>query len=313
MSVSSRWNLLLRIRAIVKKNKHRSWKNLGCKGLAWIKSVCNIKISLSFANFYWRFIQGFNRIAVPLISMLKITRWPNKPVSSRNNGNKSAFSKNDNSKLASGRNNSNGELNRFDVGGNCVEHAKKSEKTSKSRKLSKSKKPKSEKMSKSRNLAKSGKKMSKSGNSTNFGVTEVGPKFLTFDARTAFNCLRLAFTEAPILRHFDSECHIWIETDILGYAIGRVLNQLTSKTNPNGVVTRADWSQWHPVAFFLRKMISTKTWYKIYNSELLAIVEALKTWHHYLEGCKHKMLVLTDHKKLCRLMDIKILSSKQVC
>ena len=63
-------------------------------------------------------------------------------------------------------------------------------------------------MSKSQNLAKSGKKLSKSGNSTNFDATEDGPKFLTPDARTAFNRLRLAFTEAPILRHFDPECHI---------------------------------------------------------------------------------------------------------
>ena len=48
---------------------------------------------------------------------------------------------------------------------------------------------KSEKMSKSQNLAKSGKKLSRSGNSTNFDVIEAGPKFLTPDARTAFNRL----------------------------------------------------------------------------------------------------------------------------
>ena len=75
----------------------------------------------------------------------------------------------------------------------------KSKKSSKYQKLSKSRKTKSEKMFKSRNLAKSGKKSSKSGNSTNFDATEDGPKFLTPDARTAFNRLRLAFTEAPIL------------------------------------------------------------------------------------------------------------------
>ena len=53
---------------------------------------------------------------------------------------------------------------------------------------------------------------------------ENGPKFLTTDASTAFNRLWLAFTEAPILRHFDPECHIWIETEPLGYAIGGVLS-----------------------------------------------------------------------------------------
>ena len=100
----------------------------------------------------------------------------------------------------------------------------KTEKLSKSQKLSKSKKSKSKKTSKSQNLAKSGKKLSKSGNSTNFDAMEDGPKFLTPNAKTAFNRLRLAFTEAPILWHFDLECHIWIETDASGYAISGVLS-----------------------------------------------------------------------------------------
>ena len=97
-------------------------------------------------------------------------------------------------------------------------------KLSKSQKSSKSGKSKGEKTSKSQNLAKLRKKSSKSGNSINFNVTEDGPKFLTPDARTAFNRLRLAFTEAPIFRHFNLECHIWIEIDVLGYAIGSVLS-----------------------------------------------------------------------------------------
>ena len=42
-------------------------------------------------------------------------------------------------------------------------------------------------------------------------------------------------------------------------------------------------------------MIPAETWYETYNGELLAIVEAFKTWMHYLEGCKHKILVLTVH------------------
>ena len=48
--------------------------------------------------------------------------------------------------------------------------------------------------------------------------------YLTLDAKQAFIQLKQAFIKAPILRHFDSECHIQIETDLLGYTIGRVLN-----------------------------------------------------------------------------------------
>ena len=60
-------------------------------------------------------------------------------------------------------------------------------------------------------------------------------------------------------------------------------------------------------------MISAKTRYKTHNAKLLAIIEAFKTWRHYLEGYKHKVLVLINHNNLWRFMDTKSLSSKQVC
>ena len=76
-------------------------------------------------------------------------------------------------------------------------------------------------------LSKSKKsKNTKSGIQTRIGATGE-PTFLTPGAREAFNQLRQAFTEAPILRHFDPKCHIRIETDTSGYAIGGVLSQLT--------------------------------------------------------------------------------------
>ena len=183
-------------------------------------------------------------------------------------------------------------------------------KLSKTGKLSKSEKSKSEKTSKSWILAKSGKKLSKSMNSTNFDAMEDGPKFLTPDARIAFNYLRLAFTEAPILQHFNLKYHIWIETDALGYAIGYMLNQLASKTRPDWVVTKTNLGQWHLVAFFMRKIISTKTWYEIHDGKLWAIVKVFKTWRHYLKSYKHEMLVLINHNNLCCFIDIKSLSSR---
>ena len=133
-----------------------------------------------------------------------------------------------------------------------MEHAKKSEK------LSKLRKSKSKKMVKSQNLAKLGKKSSKSGNSTNFDITKTRPKFLTPDAKIAFNRLQLTFIEALILQHFDPKYHIWIETDILSYAISGVLSQLIYETSLNRVVIKTDLDQWHLVAFFLRKIILVK-------------------------------------------------------
>ena len=59
-------------------------------------------------------------------------------------------------------------------------------------------------------------------------------------------------------------------------------------------------------------MIPAKTQYETHNGKFLAIVQAFKTWHNYLESCKHKVLVLTDHNNLCCFMDTKNLSSRQV-
>ena len=59
-------------------------------------------------------------------------------------------------------------------------------------------------------------------------------------------------------------------------------------------------------------MILIETQYETHNGELLAIVEAFKTWYHYLEDCKHEVLVLTDHNNLRQFMDTKSLSSRQV-
>ena len=126
--------------------------------------------------------------------------------------------------------------------------------------------------------------------------------FLTPGARKAFTELRQAFIKAPILHHFDPERHIRVETDASGYAIGGVLSQLTLD----------DLGRWHPVAFFSRKMIPAEIRYETHDSELLAIVEAFKTWRHYLEGSQHEVLVLTDHNNLRRFMETKSLSSRQV-
>ena len=91
--------------------------------------------------------------------------------------------------------------------------------------------------------------------------------FLTLDAKKAFNHLRLAFTKAPILQHFDLESHIRIEIDTLGYAIGGVLSKLNLDSDaPPNDSKKSDFSQWHPVAYFLRKMISTETQYKTHDA-----------------------------------------------
>ncbi len=138
-------------------------------------------------------------------------------------------------------------------------------------------------------------------------------EFLTSEARVAFIQLMKAFTEAPILWHFDLECHIRIETDASGYSISRLLSQLTSQvTSSSGDLVKSEIGEWHPVAYCSRKIIPAETRYETHDGKLLSIVEAFKTWRHYLKGCKHKVLVFTDHNNFRRFMDTKSLSSRQV-
>ena len=69
------------------------------------KLVYNIQVFLNYANFYWQFIQSFNRIVILLISILKMIESLNKQVFSRNNNNKLVFEKNNN----------NNKINRFGI------------------------------------------------------------------------------------------------------------------------------------------------------------------------------------------------------
>ncbi len=74
----------------------------------------------------------------------------------------------------------------------------------------------------------------------NFAKANSGTDFLTSGAKKAFIHLQKAFTETPILRHFDLECRIRIETDALGYAIGGILSQITSDQVSSDHVTPED-------------------------------------------------------------------------
>ena len=73
---------------------------------------------------------------------------------------------------------------------------------------------KSQKTSKFKNLF---QKLSKSKKT-------VGSDFFILRARLAFTELRQAFVKALILHYFDPKCHIRGETDVLGYAINRILS-----------------------------------------------------------------------------------------
>ena len=68
----------------------------------------------------------------------------------------------------------------------------------------------------------------------------------------------------------------------------------------------------HPIAFYSHGMKPPKLNYEIYDKELLAIFEAFRYWHNYLEGSTHAVLVLSDHKNLEYFVTTKQLTHCQV-
>ena len=51
--------------------------------------------------------------------------------------------------------------------------------------------------------------------------------------------------------------------------------------------------------------------YDVHNKELLAIFEAFKSWHHYLEGTPTPINIITDHKNLKYFSTTKVLTRWQ--
>ncbi|KAJ6436919.1 hypothetical protein O9K51_10455 [Purpureocillium lavendulum] len=90
-----------------------------------------------------------------------------------------------------------------------------------------------------------------------------GPSILGPKAMQAFECLKTAFQNGPILKHFDPSRPIRVETDASQFAIGAIISQLHD-------------DRWHPVAFLSRKLQDAETRYAVPDCELLAITEAFR-------------------------------------
>jgi hypothetical protein len=120
------------------------------------------------------------------------------------------------------------------------------------------------------------------------------------DAEQAFRKLIKKFTTAPMLVYFDPARRTRIETDASAFAIAAIISQLIEETG-----------QWHPVAYWSRKLIAAEQNYETHDQELLVIVEAFKRWRHYVAGSPHAIEVITDHRNLTGFSKMKQLNGRQ--
>jgi len=130
-----------------------------------------------------------------------------------------------------------------------------------------------------------------------------GGKYVAFvwgqEQQAAFDLLKKAFTSAPILRHIDYDREIIVETDASDFVSAGILSQYDDE----GVL--------HPVAFYSKKHTPAECNYEIYDKELMAIIRAFEEWRPHLEGSRHPIQVLSDHKNLEYFMSTKLLNCRQ--
>lgn len=115
------------------------------------------------------------------------------------------------------------------------------------------------------------------------------------ECQSAFEELKKAFTEAPILAHYDPSLETWVETDSSDFVVAGVLSQMH-----DGILK--------PVAYFSRKMNPAECNYMIYDKELLAIINSFENWRPELTGAHDEVKVLSDHQNLEYFMKTKELN-----
>ena len=119
-------------------------------------------------------------------------------------------------------------------------------------------------------------------NLTKKGVTFLWGK----EQDDAFIKLKEKFLSAPVIKMPDTIKPFFIMTD-------------TSLTASGGVLMQKDSNRdLHPYAYHSATFSPAERNYNIYDRELLAVIQALKEWQHYLTGTEHLVTVIMDYKNL---------------
>ena len=106
------------------------------------------------------------------------------------------------------------------------------------------------------------------------------------EQKIAFRKLKEIFTTELVLAIPDLDKEMRVEVNTSDYAIGGVL-----------LVKCKDKKQ-RSVAFISKLLNATKQNYKIYNKKILAAIQCLEAWRHYLERVKVKFKIQIDYKNL---------------
>ena len=122
-------------------------------------------------------------------------------------------------------------------------------------------------------------------------LTEKNVKFdWTETCEDAFQQLKTLLSTAPVLAYPDMTKPFILDTDASGFGVGAVLSQKSGEKED-------------VIAYFSKSLSKAERQYCVTRRELLAVVSAVKHFHHYLYGSE--FLVRTDHGALNWLLRFK--------
>ncbi|MCG8046017.1 MAG: RNase H-like domain-containing protein, partial [Candidatus Thiodiazotropha endolucinida] len=122
-------------------------------------------------------------------------------------------------------------------------------------------------------------------------LTEQNSTFIwSEECMSAFETLKKKLTESPILAHPDFEKEFTLDTDASDVAIGAVLSQVIEGRE-------------HVIAYASRTLNKHERQYCVTRKELLAVVNYVKHFRHYLYG--KRFTLRTDHGSLRWIMNFK--------
>ena len=107
------------------------------------------------------------------------------------------------------------------------------------------------------------------------------------------------FTIEPVLVIPDLDKEIRVEVDVSDFVTGGVLS------------IKCKDEKWRPVAYISRLLNEAERNYEIHDKEMLAIIQCLEAWRHFLEGTKDWFEIWTDHKNLEYFMKAQKLNQRQ--
>ena len=110
------------------------------------------------------------------------------------------------------------------------------------------------------------------------------------DCQKAFEQLKRALTEAPVLITLDWTQPFILQTDASAFGLGYVL----SRVNKQG--------EEHPIAYASRKLLQSEKNYSAIEREALVMVKGVMHFRTYLEG--NSFTIQTNHNPLTHLSNL---------